>query len=481
MLIPGLDPDNKDTNLKFIATMADIMTKGNDDGLGYAALDKQGNLFGERWLLNHQAFDNREEYSKPRKVDKSKLSKIKMVLSGDVVDLEDVQTDSPSYKKYGTFGPTIDEFSSVILHTRRATNTVCYNNVHPFVDYKESTALIHNGVISNHKKEDEIRSTCDSERILNKYIEHGIAHNPMQIQKVIDDLDGYFACGIFSKDKSGRNVLDIFKSMQANLGCVFVKELDAMVFTTDINDVSNACYQLGYTIVSKSKNGFKEGVLLRLDAMTGKQLITVKWNRYNQHQYNRNTNQANAVDDNYKELVAEYNKKLLEEEANEITRRDKLAEDWTFKSSKVNNVLYIEQAPEHRFTESASQEEIELLKSGMTQQEIRQNNINKVTDELIALGNNRSNAIIQATKQVDEQATRKKIHNLVIDAGKKGAWSPAAMSKYESTLLARKGLVSVMEKANANYDPLNENKAAEEDFYWSTQYSVWQKRDNGKH
>ena len=48
LIIPYLDPKKKKLNWQFISEMAELMSVGNTDGLGYTAIDKKGNMFGER-------------------------------------------------------------------------------------------------------------------------------------------------------------------------------------------------------------------------------------------------------------------------------------------------------------------------------------------------------------------------------------------------------------------------------------------------
>ena len=53
--------------------MGDLMSPGNYDGIGYTAVDPKGEIFGERWLFNEEAFKQRKEkFTKPRKIDKEK-------------------------------------------------------------------------------------------------------------------------------------------------------------------------------------------------------------------------------------------------------------------------------------------------------------------------------------------------------------------------------------------------------------------------
>lgn len=273
LIIPGLKKDKHKIAWKFIHNMADEMSVGNMDGLGYAAIDHNGNLFGEHWLYNTQAFINREEFTKPKKRDPSVIAELKQMLC-DFVTLEDEPNYNP-VEKYNTFGTVGNEIAAITLHTRAASNTVCLKNVHPFVDEDQDVSVIHNGFIRNHTTLDEIRSTCDSERILNMYIEHEVNKVPADIQNMIDDLKGVFACGIFSRDGTGQRVLDVFRT-RANLSAAYIKELETIVISTAFTDIKEVCNSMGLTIVSKAES-VKEDTLLRLNPITGKPLLTLKY------------------------------------------------------------------------------------------------------------------------------------------------------------------------------------------------------------
>jgi hypothetical protein len=141
-------------------------------------------------------------------------------------------------------------------------------------------------------KADNIRSTCDSERILNKYLEFNVNKNPAAIQPMVDSLTGNFACGIITKDVNGKRVVDVFKS-RANLGGGVVRELDnAMVITTDKSDIKSVCKHLGM----KMLGGYnaKEDVLIRFDAISGKAMLSLKYQDTARPQWNNNRSTAHG-------------------------------------------------------------------------------------------------------------------------------------------------------------------------------------------
>lgn len=254
-IIAGLDPKNKENNWEFVQELGALMSKGNSDGLGYTAVDIEGKIFGEHWLFNHEAFDIRNNMNKI-------IERYQGFLKGSA---------EPKYK---SFGSITDEITAITLHTRMATGKIALENVHPFVDMEQDTSVIHNGVISNWEITDNIRSTCDSERILNQYLDKDVMKKPSMFQRMIDELTGYFACGIISRDDEGTRIIDVFRT-RANLGAVFVKELNALVITTDVSLVYKVAKDFNFKILGKFD--VEENMLLRLNAATGGVMLAQKY------------------------------------------------------------------------------------------------------------------------------------------------------------------------------------------------------------
>ena len=251
-VMAGLSPENSDLNWEFVQRMGVLMSKGNSDGLGYTAVGPDGSMFGERWFDNDQAFDVRDQADKV-------AARYKGFLKGR------------ASKGYNKFGTVTNDIRAITLHTRMATSERGLHNVHPFVDLDRDTSVIHNGVISNVTQQDNIRSTCDSERILNQYLDFGISSNPSRIQYMIDALKGNFACGIFTRDESGRRVLDVFRT-RARLDAAYITELDAIVITTDISLVHRVCKDMDMNVEEEYQ--VEENLLLRMDAVTGEPILT---------------------------------------------------------------------------------------------------------------------------------------------------------------------------------------------------------------
>lgn len=210
MIIPHVNNETRDNAIKFTEAMALVMSedKSHQDGLGYAAIDSQGNLFAERWLVNSQAFSNR---------------------AGSTANLSEYSGFIQfNYNKYGDV--KLDDMSAITLHTRLATSGKGLLNCHPFIE--NDTSVIHNGVINNAFDFRIDQSTCDSESILTQYVDHGVGNDYELFNKVSSQLEGYYACGIFSRDSEGKRILDIVKSSSAQLVATYVDELQCVVFTS---------------------------------------------------------------------------------------------------------------------------------------------------------------------------------------------------------------------------------------------------------
>lgn len=264
-VISGITSETKDKAWEFVKAMAKEMSSYSDkDGLGYAAVDADGNLFGERWWTNADAFETREPLTV---LDRALLDEYGGMLGKAV-----------TYNSFGNVEnfESVEEtdFRSVIIHTRQATTGKEFVNTHPFVI--GDTALIHNGIIRNYKELGTKNSTCDSESILVRYLEEGVQDNMGKIAQVADTLEGYYACGIISKTNEGRVIVDVFKDNSAQLCALFIKELNTMVFCTAENMVRAVCRSLQFTIMSEFM--VRPGCLMRYDAMTGRVIGTKRFN-----------------------------------------------------------------------------------------------------------------------------------------------------------------------------------------------------------
>lgn len=240
--ITGINDSNRKLAWEFMIKLGAMMTYGNNHGLGYAAFDKDNNIFGEKWLYNREAF----------------------LLPND----RSINGLRP--KDYQSFGPEVkrNEARGIILHTRMATCARNIENTHPFVDNFDNPnfALIHNGVITNDHKLTKVHSTCDSEVILHEYIKHNCRGDLKNIQKVADNLVGWYTCFVLAKDENGNPVMDIFTE-NGRLNSYYVEELGCRVYSTSDMDMQRVARFFGFTLRKRIK--FKSDTMRRLNFDTG--------------------------------------------------------------------------------------------------------------------------------------------------------------------------------------------------------------------
>lgn len=243
MIIPHINENTRDKAMAFVEAMAVVMSKdkSHQDGLGYAAIDSEGNLFAERWLVNSHAFNNRAGRN------------------GDVNDYAGfIKTE---YNKFGDV--KLNDVSAITLHTRLATSGKGLLNCHPFIE--GDTSVIHNGVISNAFDFRIEQSTCDSESILTQYIDNNVGKDFELFNKVSTQLEGYYACGIFSRDQDGKRILDIVKSSSAQLVGAYIDELQCVVFTSLESQLREGLKMSGLT--TKAVYNINPSSLVRVDPL----------------------------------------------------------------------------------------------------------------------------------------------------------------------------------------------------------------------
>lgn len=269
MMMGGINEKNRSKVIPLIKKMGDLMTPGNTDGLGYAAVDAAGNLFGERWLINKQAFKFR-----PDKSNFAAASERASVIINKVTGKKDVKmvVDTANYNSFGA-SPSLEKAVAITLHTRMATSGRGMQNTHPFVT--GDTSVIHNGVISNTSDFTFKVSTCDSEAILIAYLEHKVGANPEKISEVANALKGYYAVGTFARDAAGNRIMDIYSGNNTDLWFTYITELDTWMFTSRKEHLESALDGFGFTY-SEPIN-IVEGEMMRFNPVTGEHLSNTKF------------------------------------------------------------------------------------------------------------------------------------------------------------------------------------------------------------
>lgn len=245
----------------FMQHMAIPMSKSNKHGIGYAAVNSKGELFGERWLYNELFMDHNftmtEAISKKLKAFENRLP---------VGSLE------VNYNSFGT--KDLDDMKTVIMHTRFATSEKGMKNTHPFV--YEDTALIHNGTIRNAFSTTTSTgldvnkvSTCDSEAALQTYLANKVQTDLDKHQEWLDQLEGGYAFGIIGTNTQGNRILDVVKGSSF----LYRMKIEGLgtVFTTDKDDAVEVMKFLGLDFLEEPKLVLYN-TMYRFDAMTGEEL-----------------------------------------------------------------------------------------------------------------------------------------------------------------------------------------------------------------
>lgn len=246
---------NRDEVWTFMQILGEYMSYGNDHGLGYAAFDSKNRLFGERWLINKHAFMD--------------LSYVKGLTAEKMNNL------------YSYFGPNVvrDEAKAIILHTRYATCARNILNTHPFVDDEGNpkVAIIHNGVISNHRAFKTKYGTCDSEVLAHLYAEHDVAGSLTNLNKFTTQLNGWYTVLNLATDADGVPVLDIY-TQNGRLQSCFIPELETRVYATSKVDIESTAEFLGMTCTRPTMA--EECTAYRFNALTGEMIESAEFEEH---------------------------------------------------------------------------------------------------------------------------------------------------------------------------------------------------------
>lgn len=266
--VAGINKKNRGAVEKLVDAVTPIMSKTPDnDGFGFAAITKKGEVYGEKWLYNNDAWKVKEN---PEPSDGIKYLSKNM---GSV--LEDMEVDQEEiYRHFG--GATEGDPTAYILHSRKVTvGEQTIENTHPFYHCDTTkavppTALIHNGTISNHQSLTKIHSTCDSETILHEYLSLAVNYEAKNMDTLSNRLDGEYAVALLTSvfdenTNKMRPIMDVFKSNK-NLFCGYVTEI-GVVFATTKEILETGCKSAGLTL--EGCYPLRDGFLLRFDAVSG--------------------------------------------------------------------------------------------------------------------------------------------------------------------------------------------------------------------
>ena len=268
MMVPGIKPENSEAAWAWAVTAAPQLVSSDKHAFGYAALSRTTGLFGEKWTNVENAF-NTFGLSKEVEATLTELS------ANEVNNKEN----------YAQFGNRSADIGAIILHARHATCERNIQNAHPFV--RDGLALIHNGVITNSKLLTNISSTCDSETILNEYVDYDVQNSPELIDEVTQTISGWYAVAVLGNSADGTPIMDIFKESKASLFVAWVDELGAAVYCTQPGIIYQTAKELGFNV--RGLRLVPPHKLIRLNAFTAKRMNLVEftesktdWSAYTQ-------------------------------------------------------------------------------------------------------------------------------------------------------------------------------------------------------
>ena len=289
--VTGINEQNRNSIIQIMKDITPAMTIMEDDGLGYAAINKEGKVFGEKWVNPKDAFKKSfQKKIQPASALVSNLDKQILEQFHDVVDYAENTIEAPSPSVYDRFGDgNMKEAVAFILHSRWSTggnDSVNIQNTHPFV--KNGTAMIHNGIVYNEDEFKKETSTCDSEILLNQYEKYNVNMDSRSMSEAYKDVDAYFACLFLTQTITEKEemvpILDVFQN-GASLKIIHVHHLNATFFVTNAPDLLNICKKRGWS--TSRAFSVSENVLIRINAITGEVLekqdfdydVSYKWQK----------------------------------------------------------------------------------------------------------------------------------------------------------------------------------------------------------
>lgn len=199
-LLGIVEIENQQNAETFAKKAIPIITKTDNHGLGIMRLGEKG-VHIQRWL---------EPPTVVRKKPSVALLKYEKALKH-----QNNEAGSVSRNLY-----------ALAVHGRFATCTKSLENTHPF--YKQGTALMHNGIISNAEEFTRELSTCDSEALLSQYVENDVKGDNSRLTNALKGMSGYYAAIVFNDN----GVIDIWRDSTASLFLAHVRNVGVVIATT---------------------------------------------------------------------------------------------------------------------------------------------------------------------------------------------------------------------------------------------------------
>lgn len=198
------------TKVKSVPKLVNAISRAIDDerdGFGYAIQSETG-LYGERTL----------------KPDGFRYSMKRPVMNLPFTT-----------KSYERFGQESKPSGAGIFHGRTSTNDASLLNTHPL--QKHDWTLIHNGVVSDHGPKYVMRTTNDTEHVLERLATGGI-------NAVAEHLTGYYAIAAF--DPQGQ--LHMFRDNRAPLYFGHIESIDSYMVATTEESIADVCKAMQWKV-----------------------------------------------------------------------------------------------------------------------------------------------------------------------------------------------------------------------------------------
>jgi predicted glutamine amidotransferase len=186
---------------KVINKSAELITKYDRDGFGYAALGKSG-VFGEKSIATTH---------------KSRLNNVKLEVKLPIVT-----------KTHEIFGTPDAVTGPIMFHGRTSTNVLGLNNTHPIS--RNNWHLIHNGVVSNNGPSYKMQTDNDTEHLVHYLSTQGI-------DGIVNNLSGYFAIGAISPDGK----LHVARCTRAPLVMAWIESIHSYAIATTQDLIEDLC------------------------------------------------------------------------------------------------------------------------------------------------------------------------------------------------------------------------------------------------
>ena len=202
-------------NRRFVGIVRDEVCRLSDkDGFGYAVLDNEGNIGGERTIMP-KSFRPLGENPADRVVYKSPIVLKSSNMFGHI------NVESPK---------------SFIAHGRLSTNKQTIENTHPYTNGE--VALIHNGVVQDSSNLIKNLVTDNDTEILLRYWERG------GIKEIEQHVSGYYALAILDK----KGLLHIARDNKAMLYMTYCRTVDSFIIATTVDIIKNVAKRMKWNI-----------------------------------------------------------------------------------------------------------------------------------------------------------------------------------------------------------------------------------------